>query len=80
MRLATRNTIVLSIASAVVLATSACGGGLLNGGEKSSDGDASAPVKIAMLVPMSGSSAPSGAYMKNGAQLASMRSTWPGAS
>ena len=70
MKLAKRNTIVLSIASAVVLATSACGGGLLSGGEKASDGDASAPVKIAMLVPMSGSSAPSGAYMRNGAQLA----------
>jgi branched-chain amino acid transport system substrate-binding protein len=69
MKLATRNTIVLSIAG-MVLATSACGGGLLSGGEKSGDGEASAPVKIAMLVPMSGSNAPSGAFMKNGAQLA----------
>ena len=70
MRLAKRNTIVLSVASAVVLATSACGGGLLSGSEKSSDGDASGPVKVAMLVPMSGDSAPTGAYMRNGAQLA----------
>ena len=70
MNLAKRNTILLSIASAVVLATSACGGGLLSGGEKASDGDTSSPVKIAMVVPISGSSAPTGAYMKNGAQLA----------
>lgn len=68
MKLAKRNTILLSIASAGLLATSACGGGLLRGGADS--GDASDPVKIAMVVPISGSSAPTGAYMRNGAQLA----------
>lgn len=73
MNLAKRNTILLSIASAVVLATSACGGGLIGGGSSGgSSGSAtdSGPVKLGMVVPISGSSAPTGAYMKNGAQLA----------
>jgi len=68
MNFAKRNTMLLGVASAVVLATSACSGGLV-GGSSGSATD-SGPVKIGMVVPISGSSAPTGAYMKNGAQLA----------
>lgn len=59
---------VLGVATAVLLATSACSGGLLGGGD---DGEsASGPIKIGMIVPTSGSSAPTGASMSNGAQMA----------
>lgn len=64
-----RNTILLSIATAVLLTASGCSGGLLSGGG-SGGGNTSGPVKLAMVIPISGSSAPTGAYMKNGAQLA----------
>jgi branched-chain amino acid transport system substrate-binding protein len=64
-----RKTILVSIALAVLLATSGCGGGLLSSGG-SGTASASGPVKLGMVVPISGSSAPTGAYMKNGAQLA----------
>jgi len=58
------------MAAAVLLATTACSGGLL-GGEAEDDGEAaSGPIKIGMVIPISGSSAPTGAYMENGAQLA----------
>lgn len=69
MKFGTRNTILLSIASAVLVTTTGCSGGVLGGGD---DGAASAsgPIKLGMVVPISGSSAPTGAYMKNGAQLA----------
>lgn len=69
MRFGTRNTILLSIASAVLVTTTGCSGGVLGSGD---DGTASAsgPIKLGMVVPISGSSAPTGAYMKNGAQLA----------
>lgn len=60
---------VLGIATAVLLATSACSGGLLGGGGDG-DGDTSGPIKIGMIVPTSGSSAPTGASMANGAQMA----------
>ena len=69
MKFGTRNTILLGIASAVVLTTAGCGGGLIGGGSSGSATD-SGPVKLGMVVPISGSSAPTGAYMKNGAQLA----------
>ena len=69
MKLGARKTILLGIASAVVLTTAGCGGGLLSSGDSGSAG-ASGPIKIGMVVPISGSSAPTGAYMKNGAQLA----------
>ncbi|MEO6144911.1 MAG: ABC transporter substrate-binding protein, partial [Dermatophilaceae bacterium] len=69
MKFGTRNTILLSIASAVLVTTTGCSGGVLGSGD---DGKASAsgPIKLGMVVPISGSSAPTGAYMKNGAQLA----------
>jgi len=69
MRLRTRNMILLSVASAVVFTTAGCGGGLLSSEDSGASG-ASGPVKLGMVVPISGSSAPTGAYMKNGAQLA----------
>ncbi len=70
MRTPRRTTALLGIATAVLLATTACSGGLL-GGEAEDDGEAaSGPIKIGMVIPISGSSAPTGAYMENGAQLA----------
>lgn len=69
MELVKRKTIPVSIALAVLLAASGCGGGLLSSGG-SGTASASGPVKLGMVVPISGSSAPTGAYMKNGAQLA----------
>ena len=59
---------MLGIATAVLLATSACSGGLL-AGDSGGDGD-TGPIKIGMVVPTSGSSAPTGASMANGAQMA----------
>ena len=71
MKFGTRSTILLGIAGAITLTTAGCGGGLLSGGEETKGtGASTAPVKIAMVVPISGSSAPTGAYMRNGAQLA----------
>jgi len=65
-----RTTALLGLAAAVLLATTACSGGLL-GGDSETDGEAEAgPIKIGMVIPISGSSAPTGAYMENGAQLA----------
>lgn len=70
MRTPRRTTALLGMAAAVLLATTACSGGLL-GGEAEDDGEAaSGPIKIGMVIPISGSSAPTGAYMQNGAQLA----------
>lgn len=67
-----RITATVGIATAVLLATSACSGGLLGGGETGGggDGEESGPVNIGMVIPISGSSAPTGVYMENGAQLA----------
>ena len=39
-------------------------------GDWGGGGDDSGPIKLALVVPISGSSAPTGAYMENGAQLA----------
>jgi len=69
MKFGTRNTILLGIASAMVFSTAGCSGGLLSGGS-SGTATTSGTVKLGMVVPLSGSSAPTGAYMKNGAQLA----------
>lgn len=60
---------MLGVATAVLLATTACSGGLLGGGGDSGGSD-SGPIKIGMIVPTSGSSAPTGASMANGAQMA----------
>jgi len=66
-----RTTALLGMAAAVLLATTACSGGLLGGGDAEDGGEAaSGPIKIGMVIPISGSSAPSGEYMQNGAQLA----------
>ena len=70
MKFEKRRTIVLAIATAVLLTATGCSGGLLSGGGGSSGGKDSGPINIGMVVPISGSSAPTGAYMKNGAQLA----------
>ena len=70
MRTPRRTTALLGIAAAVLLATTACSGGLL-GGEAEGGGEAeSGPIKIGMVIPISGSSAPTGEYMQNGAELA----------
>ncbi len=69
MKTGTRKTVLLVIGAAMVLTTAGCGGGLLSSGA-SGAATPSGPVKLGMVVPISGSSAPTGAYMKNGAQLA----------
>ena len=69
MKFGQRNTVLVSIATAVLLTTAGCSGGLLGGGTTGGDGE-TGPVKIGMVIPISGSSAPTGAYMQNGAQLA----------
>lgn len=69
MKFGKRTIGMLGIATAVLLATSACSGGLLGGGG-STGGTDSGPIKLGMVIPLSGSSAPTGAYMKNGAQMA----------
>ncbi len=68
MKLQKRAGAMLGIATSVLLMTTACGGGLLGGDE--GGGDESGPIKVGMIVPSSGSSAPTGASMANGAQLA----------
>ncbi|MBC7762921.1 MAG: ABC transporter substrate-binding protein, partial [Candidatus Saccharibacteria bacterium] len=70
MKFEKRRTIVLAIATAVLLTATGCSGGLLGGGGGSSGSTDTGPINIGMVVPISGSSAPTGAYMKNGAQLA----------
>ena len=68
MKFGRRTLGVLGVATAVLLATSACSGGLLGGGD--SGNTDSGPIKIGMIVPTSGSSAPTGASMGNGAKMA----------
>ncbi|WP_022884559.1 branched-chain amino acid ABC transporter substrate-binding protein [Glaciibacter superstes] len=72
MKITKRSTMLLGVATAVLLATAGCSGGLLGGGGDGGDGggEESGPIKLALVVPISGSSAPTGAYMENGAQLA----------
>ena len=70
MRTPRRTTVLLGIAAAVLVATTACSGGLLGGGAEDDGEAASGPIKIGMVIPISGSSAPTGEYMQNGAQLA----------
>ena len=52
--------------AATALITSACGQGVLGGGSKKDKG----PILLGMDIPLSGSSADIGPYMKNGAQMA----------
>jgi len=68
MKLGKRAGVMLGIATAVLLTTTACSGGLLGGG--GDGGDDTGPIKIGMIVPTSGSSAPTGTSMQKGAQLA----------
>lgn len=69
MRIKRHSTVLITIAAAVLLTTSGCSGGLLGGGGES-EGESAGPIKLAMVIPISGSSAPTGKYMENGAQLA----------
>ena len=69
MKFGKRNTVLLGMATVVLLTTSACSGGLLGGGD-AGGGDETGPIKLGMVVPISGSSAPTGTYMQNGAQMA----------
>jgi branched-chain amino acid transport system substrate-binding protein len=59
---------LLGVATAMVFATSGCSNGLLAGDDTGSDDTGT--VKLAMVVPISGPSAPTGEYMSNAAQLA----------
>jgi len=68
MRISKRSTLLLGVATAMLLATSGCSNGLLAGDDAGSD--ESGTVKLAMVVPISGPSAPTGEYMSNAAQLA----------
>ncbi|MEO6943625.1 MAG: branched-chain amino acid ABC transporter substrate-binding protein [Lacisediminihabitans sp.] len=65
-----RLTAAVGIASAVLLIVSGCSGGLLDGGGSDSGSATKGAIKIGMVAPTSGSSAPTGAYMVNGAKLA----------
>ena len=53
--------------TATALVTSACGQGILGGDDKKND---KGPILLGMDIPLSGSSADIGPYMKNGGQLA----------
>src|SRR5690606_41212333 len=68
MKLGKRAGAMLGIATAVLLTTTACSGGLLGGDTEG--GDETGTIKIGMIVPTSGSSAPTGTSMSKGAQLA----------
>jgi branched-chain amino acid transport system substrate-binding protein len=57
-----------AVAAAMLATTTGCGG-ILGGGGSSSSAD-TGPIKIAAVIPLSGSSAPTGVYMKNGMQMA----------
>ncbi|WP_345461743.1 branched-chain amino acid ABC transporter substrate-binding protein [Actinoallomurus oryzae] len=61
-----RKTVFGVILTTTALAVSACGQGILGGDSKKDKG----PILLGMDIPLSGSSAEIGPYMKNGAQLA----------
>ena len=67
MKLRIPQAFTMAAVAATVLATTACGGILGGGGENTAD---TGPIKIAAVIPLSGSSAPTGAFMKNGMQMA----------
>ncbi|MGO4383709.1 branched-chain amino acid ABC transporter substrate-binding protein [Specibacter sp. RAF43] len=67
MKLRIPKVLAVGAVAAAMLATTGCGGILGSSGDKTSD---SGPIKIAAVIPMSGSSAPTGVYMKNGMQMA----------
>ena len=67
MKLRIPKVLAVGAVAAAMLATTGCGGILGGGSNKTAD---SGPIKLATVIPMSGSSAPTGVYMKNGMQLA----------
>ncbi|WP_425863995.1 branched-chain amino acid ABC transporter substrate-binding protein [Arthrobacter sp. TWP1-1] len=67
MKLRIPKSVTMAAVAATVLATTACGGILGGGGEETAD---AGPIKIAAVIPLSGSSAPTGVFMKNGMQMA----------
>ena len=67
MKLRIPQAFTMAAVAATVLATTACGGILGGGGDNTAD---AGPIKIAAVIPLSGSSAPTGAFMKNGMQMA----------
>lgn len=67
MKIRLPKALAVGAVAAAMLATSGCGGILGGDGDKTAD---SGPIKIAAVIPMSGSSAPTGVYMKNGMQMA----------
>ncbi len=68
MKLRVPKAVYAGVVAAALLSTTGCGGILGNAG--SSAGSDTGPIKLAAVIPTSGSSAPTGAYMKNGMQLA----------
>ncbi|WP_062008307.1 MULTISPECIES: branched-chain amino acid ABC transporter substrate-binding protein [Arthrobacter] len=67
MKLRIPKVVTIAAVAATILATTGCGGILGGNDTKTSD---SGPIKIAAVIPLSGSSAPTGVYMKNGMQMA----------
>lgn len=67
MKIRLPKALAVGAVAAAMLATSGCGGILGGDGDTTAD---SGPIKIAAVIPMSGSSAPTGVYMKNGMQMA----------
>ncbi|WP_288025738.1 branched-chain amino acid ABC transporter substrate-binding protein [Arthrobacter sp.] len=67
MKLRLPKALAVGAVAAALLATTGCGGILGGSGDKTAD---SGPIKLAAVIPMSGSSAPTGVYMKNGMQMA----------
>lgn len=68
MKLRIPKVLAVGAVAAALMATTGCGG-ILSGGDENASGD-SGPIKIAAVIPLSGSSAPTGTYMKNGMQMA----------
>ncbi|NVM96205.1 branched-chain amino acid ABC transporter substrate-binding protein [Arthrobacter sp. AETb3-4] len=67
MKLRLPKALAVGAVAAALLATTGCGGILGGGAAKTAD---AGPIKLAAVIPMSGSSAPTGVYMKNGMQMA----------
>ncbi len=67
MKLRIPKALTMAAVAATVLATTACGGILGGSGDKTGD---AGPIKLAAVIPLSGSSAPTGVFMKNGMQMA----------
>ena len=67
MKIRLPKALAVGAVAAAMLATSGCGGILGGDGDTTAD---SGPIKIAAVIPLSGSSAPTGVYMKNGMQMA----------